>query len=337
MPNHLIFEEMLSNRATSSSGILAESWVGLACSPPTPRPAEYYSIWSLPRPRGRGSRNVLAVSFIMLDPINIWTSVGVCSLLSLSFVLSLYFVDPGLPRNHPSTVYRRILAIAAMCAVAPSALYILLRSQVEVISVTSFASELGLRWSGLVAATCYPTLLTLTLYAGPIFHNWLDGNPLIGQEIKTQRSDIILRNYVVAPFAEELVYRACMLLLLSPAIGEQYAVLFCPIFFGIAHVHHLIDWYRVSDGTSFGQACLTVLVQFCYTSIFGLFAGFLFVRTHHLVSLFLCHSFCNVMGLPPLDSALIHPRKYLILPVYLLGIVLFFSLLFPLTAPSLYE
>ena len=253
-----------------------------------------------------------------------------CCILSISFVLTLYLVDPGLPRNHPTTVKRRILAITGFCLIAPCALYLYMG-----FATTSFVSLLGIKWSGLAAAMCYPTLLIITLYAGVIFHHFVDEKALFG--IVEQRRDIVIRNYVIAPFAEELIFRACMLLLLRPAAGELYAVLFCPFFFGIAHVHHLIDWYRKNDGTAFSHACLSVIIQICYTSIFGLFAGFLFVRTGHLASLVLCHSLCNMMGLPPIERALEHSRKYVILAVYVVGVILFLTLLFPLTTPSLYE
>lgn len=203
------------------------------------------------------------------------------------------------------------------------------------LQVSTFLSLLGFKWSGLAAAMCYPTLLVMTLYGGLVFHNLVGKKALFG--IVEQRKDIIIRNYVIAPFAEELIFRACMLLLLRPAAGEWYAVLLCPFFFGIAHVHHLIDWYRTSDGTPFSHACLSAIIQICYTSTFGLFAGFLFVRTGHLVSGVLCHSLCNMMGLPPIERALEHSRKYVILAVYVVGVILFLVLLFPLTTPSLYE
>lgn len=262
---------------------------------------------------------------------------SICSILSGLFVVSLYAVDLGQSRNHPKTVKRRILAVSVVCLVAPIGLFIYIRTRLEALSVESFAALLGLKWNGLTGAVCWPTLLILVLYSGPIFQNWIDGDPLFGQGIVTQRKDIILRNYIIAPLAEEWIFRACMLLLLRPATGEWYAVLVCPIFFGIAHVHHLIDWYRINDGTSFRHACLSVVIQITYTSTFGLFTGFLFIRTSHFIGLVICHSLCNMMGLPPIEHAFKHPRKHSILAAYILGTILFFIFLLPLTSPSLYE
>ncbi len=36
-----------------------------------------------------------------------------------------------------------------------------------------------------------------------------------------------------APLSEEFAFRACMLPLLVPAVGETAAVLVCPLFFGV--------------------------------------------------------------------------------------------------------
>ncbi|OXB52771.1 hypothetical protein ASZ78_011434, partial [Callipepla squamata] len=42
-----------------------------------------------------------------------------------------------------------------------------------------------------------------------------------------------LRNQVVAPLSEELVFRACMLPMLVPCAGPGPAVIACPLFFGV--------------------------------------------------------------------------------------------------------
>jgi prenyl protein peptidase len=38
--------------------------------------------------------------------------------------------------------------------------------------------------------------------------------------------------------------------------------------------------------------------QFAYTSLFGFFAAFVFLRNKNILALILAHSFCNWMGLP---------------------------------------
>lgn len=56
----------------------------------------------------------------------------------------------------------------------------------------------------------------------------------------------------------------------------------------------------------------------------------------HLIGPVLCHSFCNYMGFPAISTALEHPQRLTILSSYLMGVLLFFMLLFPLTNPSYY-
>lgn len=52
---------------------------------------------------------------------------------------------------------------------------------------------------------------------------------------------IWIRNYVVAPLSEELVFRACMLVLIIHCTRPMTAVFVCPIFFGAAHLHHMVE------------------------------------------------------------------------------------------------
>lgn len=46
-----------------------------------------------------------------------------------------------------------------------------------------------------------------------------------------------LRNQVVAPLTEELVFRACMLPMLVPCAGPSIAIFTCPLFFGVGEFY----------------------------------------------------------------------------------------------------
>ncbi|MBN3323668.1 FACE2 protease, partial [Atractosteus spatula] len=144
-----------------------------------------------------------------------------------------------------------------------------------------------------------------------------------------------LRNQVVAPLTEELVFRACMLPMLVPCAGPTRAIFTCPLFFGVAHFHHVIELLRFRQGTVLG-IFLSAVFQFSYTAVFGAYTAFIFIRTGHLVGPVLCHSFCNHMGFPALSAALDHPQRLFLLGFYLLGVLLFLLLLFPLTDPLFY-
>lgn len=45
---------------------------------------------------------------------------------------------------------------------------------------------------------------------------------------------------------------------------------------------------------------LRSFVQFCYTTIFGWFEAYVFIRTGSLLGTIAAHSFCNYLGLPRL-------------------------------------
>lgn len=80
--------------------------------------------------------------------------------------------------------------------------------------------------------------------------------------------------------------------------------------FGLAHLHHLHESIveRQGHGDSYIKTALTpsvilpglvrVLVMFTYTSLFGFFEAFVYLRTGNFWSCFAAHAFCNSMGLP---------------------------------------
>ena len=41
-----------------------------------------------------------------------------------------------------------------------------------------------------------------------------------------------------------------------------------------------------------------MILQFAYTTIFGMYSAFLFVKTGHFAAPFIVHAYCNFMGFP---------------------------------------
>ncbi|KAG6477006.1 hypothetical protein ZIOFF_066256 [Zingiber officinale] len=148
------------------------------------------------------------------------------------------------------------------------------------------------------------------------------------------RNVMAWRNYVVAPFTEELVFRACMIpLLLCGGFGTSSIIFLSPVFFSLAHLNHFLELYY-QRRYRFTKAFLIVGLQLGYTVIFGWFASFLFIRTGNLISPIVAHVFCNVMGLPVLSC----PRtKGLATLAAAAGVLCFLWLLFPATSPYLYN
>ena len=115
-----------------------------------------------------------------------------------------------------------------------------------------------------------------------------------------------------------------------------HTVLLCPLFFGVAHAHHLLE--SLARGTPLVQALLGTLLQFAYTYVFGAIATLLLLRTGNLASCVVAHVFCNFMGLPDLrflsrqTAPRLFPFRWPLLLAHGLGLLLFWSALFPLTA-----
>ena len=49
--------------------------------------------------------------------------------------------------------------------------------------------------------------------------------------------------------------------------------------------------------------------QSTYTTIFGMYSAFLFVRTGHIAAPVVAHGFCNFMGFPDFNELLNHPPR----------------------------
>jgi prenyl protein peptidase len=75
-------------------------------------------------------------------------------------------------------------------------------------------------------------------------------------------------------------------------------IFLCPVIFGLAHLHHLYEFRLTHPQVPISAAALRSLLQFSYTSLFGAFATFVFLRTGSLLAIFVVHAFCNAMGLP---------------------------------------
>eukprot|EP01102_Stenamoeba_stenopodia_P010544 TRINITY_DN3191_c0_g1_i1.p1 TRINITY_DN3191_c0_g1~~TRINITY_DN3191_c0_g1_i1.p1 ORF type:complete len:207 (+),score=37.06 TRINITY_DN3191_c0_g1_i1:677-1297(+) len=199
---------------------------------------------------------------------------------------------------------------------------------------------MGVRIQGLVPALILPLLLTMILFAGPLVMSYYDGElapEVLTFEAKKGFADLMWwRNYVVGPAAEEWVFRACICpLLLCGGYSLSSIVLLSPLLFGFAHAHHFIESVFLK-GVPATQALLETLFQLFYTTVFGIYSSFLFVRTGHVIGPVLAHTFCNLMGFPALGYIPGHPKQNVIAVTLVLGLAAFFYLLYPLTDPTLY-
>ncbi|XP_059959897.1 CAAX prenyl protease 2 isoform X1 [Mesoplodon densirostris] len=273
-----------------------------------------------------------------------WVSVFSCLSLACSYVGSLYVWKSELPRDHPAVIKRRFTSVLVVSSLSPLCV-LLWRELTGIQPGTSLLTLMGFRLEGIFPAALLPLLLTMILFLGPLMQLSMDCPCDLADGLKVVLAPRSwarcltdmrwLRNQVIAPLTEELVFRACMLPMLAPCTGLGPAVFTCPLFFGVAHFHHIFEQLRFRQ-SSVGSIFLSAAFQFSYTAVFGAYTAFLFIRTGHLIGPVLCHSFCNYMGFPAVCAALEHPQRLPLLAGYALGVGLFLLLLQPLTDPKLY-
>ncbi|XP_064407757.1 CAAX prenyl protease 2 [Latimeria chalumnae] len=273
-----------------------------------------------------------------------WLAVASCLLLACCYVGSLYVWRSELPRDHPTVIKRRFTSVMIVSFLSPVFVWTW-RELTGCKPDLPLLALLGVRLEGLLPAAILPLLLTMVLFLGPLIQlatdcpwDFIDGLK-VGLDPRFWMACLTdmrwLRNQVVAPLTEELVFRACMLPMLVPCTGLGPAIFTCPLFFGVAHFHHVIELLRFRQGTII-TIFLSAVFQFSYTAVFGAYTAFIFIRTGHLIGPVLCHSFCNFIGFPPIGAVADHPQRCTILLFYFLGVLLFFLLLYPVTDPQFY-
>ena len=142
--------------------------------------------------------------------------------------------------------------------------------------------------------------IVIILYLGPLHELILDyyyGTSNHYYESKW----VWMRNTVIAPIVEEIVFRSYLLSVLHEF---PYKVVIAPLFFGLAHLHHYL-------GSKDDNRLANFVFQFAYTFLFGIFCSVILDRSKSIVGPILAHMFCNYMGVPVVDykyrgSALIY-------------------------------
>jgi prenyl protein peptidase len=155
-----------------------------------------------------------------------------------------------------------------------------------------------------VESVLAPLLLTLILFLGPLFEKLLVETSFrpftLFQEVPASlRSHIGYRNFVAGPITEEVLFRSCLIPLQLLARSSLKVTIFTtPLYFGIAHIHHLYEFTLTHPDHSWVPILLRSFFQFTYTTLFGWFASFVYLRTGSLYACVLIHAFCNWAGFP---------------------------------------
>lgn len=289
-----------------------------------------------------------------------------CFGLACSFVGSLYLLPKKIRKlNHEDDVQvkARFIPIVIVSILSPISLLFWKKNDGEAsssinkdigseIKGNSLLDLIGLKSFPLINPVILPLCLFITLFAGPLVDlslTYLNNSratkgpgfmkyffPNIPDSTPKQ-----IRNILLAPFAEELVFRGCMgTLLLAAGIKPSNIICISPMFFGVAHLHHCYGMV-FHQGIPISKALTVSLAQFTYTSLFGALEMYIYLRTGNLIPVFIAHSWCNLLGLPDLSFTQEYHmnykyRKYIGL-AYIFGLSIFCIALNPLTKPELYN
>jgi len=187
-------------------------------------------------------------------------------------------------------------------------------------------SYLGWNWN--FRDIIFISIHTTCLFLGPIVTDFL-------QSYNPDRLQIhspiwaTVRNLFVAPLTEEIVFRGCLIppfLHSAQQINPLQVSILAPVFFGLAHVHHA--FVKIKSGYLWQSVLMSTLVQYTYTSLFGTYVSYVFIKTQSLPGIVISHTICNTMGLPNLSFGsrhhFLYPYRGYISFCYALGIYLFF-------------
>jgi prenyl protein peptidase len=258
-------------------------------------------------------------------------SVFYCSVLSILFVAALYVLVPKqirkLDRDHPLHIQRRALSSLIVCSGAVLTYPLLFceeKSTTESSDPGNFSIfQVIFHPRGMLGVLLH----TLILYLGPIvisflrFYefrklstargtqpNWFNQafqyfagrvKYLINPSSEEERWRNI-RNFLLAPWTEELIFRGCMVpCLLASGMTTIQVTFVAPLFFGFAHLHHAA--LRLSKGEPLTRVVIGTCFQFAYTSLFGSYVAYALIRSGSVFAVFLSHAYCNWMGLPDLS------------------------------------
>ncbi|PKY06063.1 prenyl protein protease [Aspergillus campestris IBT 28561] len=207
-----------------------------------------------------------------------------------------------LSRDTPSVIRARIRAVTLSCIISVIAvLGLLIQNDV---TVPEAMHLLGWWPIGLAEVLC-TLLLTAILFVGPLFERvaegeWKHGSP-VGRIYESLNSWAGWRNYVAGPVTEEIIFRSAIIPLhLLANVSPGRIVFVAPLYFGIAHVHHFYEFRLTHPDTSVFIALFRSIFQFGFTTVFGWYATFVYLRTGSLLAVIIAHSFCNWCGLPRL-------------------------------------
>ena len=307
-----------------------------------------------------------------------------CFFIAFSYVVSLYMIPAEIRkrrRDDPLHIQYRLIFSTFSTISSVVLLYFLSSKKLVTLPGDSFLESIGFKLDRLLPSVVISFVLMIVFYLGPVtvhitmlvlksvykidkygvimgsketnfveeFMKQID-NTIASVNLRSQSLQNF-RNLIFAPISEEIAFRALMIPLLFSVstTSPVWLAVFSPIWFALAHVHHIYE--KIRDGSSVVSAFVTVMVQLTYTSIFGVIAALMLMRTYSIAGPIVSHMICNICGLPCLDFmtapprepvslsyhrmgsdwSVLYPYRYFLLFLHGFGLLMFSLCIFPFT------
>ncbi|ROV90334.1 hypothetical protein VSDG_08131 [Cytospora chrysosperma] len=248
------------------------------------------------------------------------TAILLLVLYTLLYVVPFYLSprtrpSPTLSRDAPSVIRARIASVTVTCAAASLITFYVLVSRGRYGNADVFHA-MGY-WPAGAPEALRALLLTALLFTGPLFESlvaeggWRDWLAL-GPVKEVMNEITAWRNIVAGPLTEEVLFRSAAIPLMVLARTPLATTIFVsPLVFGLAHVHHFYEFRVSSRGpVPVSAALLRSAFQLGYTSVFGAYATFVYLRTGSLLAVFAVHVLCNCVGLPRVWGRVRGPARF---------------------------
>lgn len=284
----------------------------------------------------------------------------ISSLLPISFYIIPVLLGKSIQFDRKENIGMRMLIslfVSVVLLIFHLILSVFYYSNENLVISNYYTNRIVITWPNYFLETFYSILLTLflntVLFSIPIIHNLNENGIsfitqllknffLIDEEFwdnskssKNKKLETI-RNYWAGPIVEEIIYRMVLIQFIYQFPRELetkgmlpthfQAISISSLLFGISHLHHI--WQRIIyDGLSIKNAFIISIFQMIYTTVFGLYTGYLYLRTNSVISCFVLHVYCNLMGFPDFVS-IVKDEKYG--KIYTVGLFISVGLFFTL-------
>lgn len=233
----------------------------------------------------------------------IWTSI----VFTTIYVGVLYLPFNNGNRNSTSTIFSRVVTLTAIAV----AIELYTRHRIPDVH---YRMSHGTRLPALIVSS----VLTLMLYSGhlavtPVAN--LNTYSFYDEQLRF----IAIRNYILGPLLEEIVFRRQTLLIWA-CQPTELRLLFPAAMFSLAHIHHVR-----------ALGVVGILFQMTYTFLFGVYAAALYINLGTVWAPFIAHVICNVLELPDFASIAVHPYRRPVIALYTFTVALFAVAFGPLT------